>query len=121
MAAEGNPFFGEGKATAVSPLRREEIATGPPCVLVSSSGMLTGGPSSFYASWLVKDPKSAILITGYQDEESPGRALLNLAEVRAQGKVGHLTGGEARSWMLSVRWDVTGFRPTPMRDRWRVW
>ena len=90
VAAEGNPFFGEGKATAVLSNKREEIVAGPPCVLVSSSGMLTGGPSSFYASHLVKDPKSAILITGYQDEESPGRALLNLADERAKGKTGQL-------------------------------
>ena len=90
VAAEGNPFFGEGKATAVLASKRDEIVAGPPCVLVSSSGMLTGGPSSFYASHLVKDPKSAVLITGYQDEESPGRALLNLADERARGKTGHL-------------------------------
>lgn len=91
VAGEGNPFFGEGKAIAVLPTRREEIVVGPPCVLVSSSGMLTGGPSSFYASHLVRDPRSAILITGYQDEESPGHALLNLADERAQGKTGRLT------------------------------
>lgn len=90
VASEGNPFFGEGKATAVTSPKREEIAMGPPCVLVSSSGMLTGGPSSFYASHLIRDPRSAILITGYQDEESPGRALLNLADDRAKGKTGRL-------------------------------
>lgn len=83
---EGNPFFGEDKAVAVIPSKREEIAGGPPCIIVSSSGMLTGGPSAFYASHMVKKPENAILITGYQDEESPGRALLNLAEqVRKKG------------------------------------
>lgn len=103
VAGEGNPFFGEGKATAVLPTRREEIVSGPPCVLVSSSGMLTGGPSSFYASHLVRDPRSAILITGYQDEESPGRALLNLADERAQGKTGHLTiAGERKEVVCEV-------------------
>ena len=102
VASEGNPFFGEGKATAVVAVKRDEIVKGPPCVLVSSSGMLTGGPSSFYASHLVKDPKSAILITGYQDEESPGRALLNLADERAQGKTGHLTAAGALSGVALV-------------------
>jgi dsRNA-specific ribonuclease len=42
--------------------------------------MLAGGPSAFYAAELARHETDAILITGYQDEESPGRALLNLAE-----------------------------------------
>jgi dsRNA-specific ribonuclease len=41
--------------------------------------MLTGGPSQGYCQELVKNGNDAILLTGYQDEESPGRALLELA------------------------------------------
>ena len=51
-----------------------------PCVIISSSGMLTGGASPFYAQAMVHDAKNAIFITGYQDEESPGRMLQQLAE-----------------------------------------
>jgi hypothetical protein len=40
--------------------------------------MLTGGPSVYYARVLATDPKNAIFLTGYQDEESPGRRLLEL-------------------------------------------
>ncbi|MBI3928765.1 MAG: hypothetical protein HY319_24710 [Armatimonadetes bacterium] len=77
---EGNPFFGEGSAAVqVLPPRRQEVADGPPCAIVSSSGMLTGGPSVFYAAALAADQRNAILITGYQDEESPGRAVQELA------------------------------------------
>jgi Cft2 family RNA processing exonuclease len=61
---------------------RERILTGPPACIVSSSGMLTGGPSAWYAARLAQDPSASILITGYQDEESPGRRLLDLAEHR---------------------------------------
>lgn len=60
---------------------REAIARGGPCVVVSSSGMLQGGASQYYASQWIGDPKNLILITGYQDEESPGQALLNLASL----------------------------------------
>lgn len=60
---------------------RETIAKSGPCVVVSSSGMLQGGASQFYASQWIGDPKNLILITGYQDEESPGQALLNLASL----------------------------------------
>ncbi len=58
---------------------REKIATGGPCVIISSSGMLQGGPSAFYAARLAGYEKNAILITGLQDEESPCRMLQNLA------------------------------------------
>ena len=49
-----------------------------PCCIISSSGMLTGGPSQWYAERLAGDEKNFIAITGYQDEEAPGRQLLDL-------------------------------------------
>lgn len=58
---------------------RDNIACGRPCVMVASSGMLQGGASQFYARHWIGDKRNLILVTGYQDEESPGRALLNLA------------------------------------------
>ena len=78
---EGNPFFHEGSAArAVAQGERESVTLGEPCCIVSSSGMLMGGPSQFYAAELAGDPKNAIFITGYQDEESPGGKVLALAE-----------------------------------------
>ena len=56
-------------------LKKEE-----PCIIVSSSGMLSGGPSVAYAKELAKDEKNMIILTGYQDEEAPGRELLALME-----------------------------------------
>ena len=47
-----------------------------PLVVVSSSGMLSGGASPLYAAALARDERNCILFTGYQDEESPGSALL---------------------------------------------
>ena len=77
----GNPFFGDD--TPAQPIRtpklRREAAKRRPAIYVASSGMLTGGPSQFYAGHLAEDPKSFIAITGYQDEESPGRAVQQLA------------------------------------------
>jgi Cft2 family RNA processing exonuclease len=58
---------------------REAVAAGPPCVVVASSGMLQGGASQFYGRQWIGDSRNLILITGYQDEESPGQALLDLA------------------------------------------
>ena len=75
----GHPFF-SGSITAVgSAQERKDVLSAGACVMVASSGMLSGGPSAFYAEALASHETDAILITGYQDEESPGRALLNLA------------------------------------------
>lgn len=49
-------------------------------VIVSSSGMLTGGPSTYYAEKIASMENGYIVITGYQDEESPGRKILDLLE-----------------------------------------
>ena len=82
----GNPFFHEGANTvAVLAPQRQAILDNPdPCCIISSSGMLTGGPSQFYAAALATDPKNAIYITGYQDEESPGRRVLDLADGKSR-------------------------------------
>jgi Cft2 family RNA processing exonuclease len=61
-------------------MQREELAvSNEPAVIIASSGMMTGGASPMYAQHMVKNPRNAIFITGYQDEESPGRMLQNLA------------------------------------------
>jgi Cft2 family RNA processing exonuclease len=82
----GDPFF--GVLDTVRPVRsrseRAEILAGPPAAIVSSSGMLSGGPSPHYARALLGDERNLIAITGYQDEESPGRKLLDAAEGRAE-------------------------------------
>lgn len=49
-----------------------------PAVVIASSGMLIGGRSVEYARALAPEAANAILISGYQDAESPGRALLGL-------------------------------------------
>lgn len=64
---------------------RESVALGPPCVVVASSGMLQGGASHFYARHWIGRSENLVLITGYQDEESPGQALLDLAAEKEKG------------------------------------
>ncbi|MEO2002980.1 MAG: MBL fold metallo-hydrolase [Candidatus Poribacteria bacterium] len=64
--------------TKMQARERVTVLTKGPKVIVSSSGMLVGGPSAYYAKVLASDKKNAIFITGYQDEEAPGRRLLEL-------------------------------------------
>ncbi|WP_246039346.1 MBL fold metallo-hydrolase [Dictyobacter alpinus] len=53
------------------------IASKQPAIIISSSGMLSGGASPLYAATIAKREQDALLLTGYQDEESPGAALLH--------------------------------------------
>ena len=83
---KGNEPFYTKDIQAVAPnQKRDELLSGKsPLIIVSSSGMLTGGPSTQYARSLVTSKNACIIITGYQDEESPGRKLLNLLENSAE-------------------------------------
>src|SRR5258706_3124164 len=82
------PFTGPNVSFVRDERDRERILAGPPACILSSSGMRTGGPSAWYAAQLAPNPNASILITGYQDEESPGKRLLDLAEAsRATTKV----------------------------------
>ena len=82
VLSKGQPFWG-GDSPVVplwDPTQREQIARAKASkIIIASSGMLIGGPSALYARLLASQPKHLIAITGYQDEESPGRAVQNLA------------------------------------------
>ncbi|TYB42679.1 MBL fold metallo-hydrolase [Actinomadura chibensis] len=72
----GIRIFTGGTAAADRPADLDDFRTG---VVISTSGMLTGGPVVEWAQRVLPEPGSALFISGYQDEESPGRALLDLA------------------------------------------
>ena len=55
--------------------QRDEV-TESPAIIVSTAGMLQGGPVLHYLLRVKDDPKSAVLFTGYQTKDSPGRRLL---------------------------------------------
>ena len=90
---KGDDSFTSGFVTTVADhTDRDRILEGPPCCIVASSGMLIGGASSFYAERLSDQPENLIAITGYQDEESPGRALLALAKTKDKNRTLTLNG-----------------------------
>jgi Cft2 family RNA processing exonuclease len=80
-ATERGPFYtADGRIQPVAtPEQREAILAGEACVVVASSGMLSGGPSTRYAAALAGSEDALIAITGYQDEEAPGRRLQEAA------------------------------------------
>ena len=48
-----------------------------PSIIVSTAGMLTGGPIIYYLKKLQGDARSTIFLTGYQVEETNGRLLMD--------------------------------------------
>ena len=55
-------------------------------VIVTTSGMLDGGPAIWYVNRLRHNPANAILLTGYQAEGSGGRMLLDERKLPIYGK-----------------------------------
>jgi KH/beta-lactamase-domain protein len=54
---------------------RQEIADGEPCVVISTSGMMTGGPIMSWVQHLGGDPDSTLTFVGYQAEGTLGRRI----------------------------------------------
>jgi metallo-beta-lactamase family protein len=89
-----------------------------PAVVISSSGMLSGGRILHHCRVRLPHPENTLLITGYQAAGTLGRALLDgarsvrihkgdvpvLAEVRdLKGLSGHADAGEMLRWLSGVR------------------
>jgi metallo-beta-lactamase family protein len=89
-----------------------------PAVIISSSGMLSGGRILHHCRVRLPRPENTLLITGYQAEATLGRALLDgartvrihkgevavLAEVTSlKGMSGHADAGEMVRWLSEVK------------------
>ncbi len=56
---------------------RQSIADGEACIILSTSGMVTGGPIMSWLEHLGPDPKSRMVFVGYQAEGTLGRRIQN--------------------------------------------
>lgn len=92
-----------------------------PCIILSASGMATGGRVLHHLARRLPDSRSAVVIVGYQAEGTGGRALQNGAKylrifgqevpVRAEVvTIGQLSAHAGRSELL--RW-LSGFKAPP--------
>lgn len=66
---------------------REKIAKEKGCVIVTTSGMIEGGPSVLYAGNYVNEKDNYIIFTGYQTKGTRGRSLFEDHLFYNQGKV----------------------------------
>ncbi|MFQ5887720.1 MAG: beta-CASP ribonuclease aCPSF1 [Candidatus Hydrothermarchaeales archaeon] len=71
-----NPFLAEAfeKVTG-GQSQRQDIINGDPCVILATSGMLSGGPSIEYLKFLSEDERNTMIFVGYQAEGSLGRRI----------------------------------------------
>lgn len=85
---------------------REEIVNTRPCIIMSTSGMLTGGPVMDYLRLLAEDDRSSLVFVSYQIEGTLGRKILQglrkLSFVDSTGRM------ELRELKMSV-FRVEGF------------
>jgi putative mRNA 3-end processing factor len=66
--------------------QRERLAAGAN-VIVTTSGMLGGGPAMTYVPAIHDHPVNTIALTGYQVQGTPGRALLETGSAEFDGRV----------------------------------
>jgi len=62
-------------------------------VIVTTSGMLNGGPAMTYIPEIRRRPVNTIAMTGYQVEGTPGRSLLDTGSAEIDGRVMPVSAG----------------------------
>jgi KH/beta-lactamase-domain protein len=71
-----NPFTDPRLKGIGSQAERETVLhSASPCVIIATSGMLTGGPALSYLKELAPDPKNMLVFVGYQAEGTIGRRI----------------------------------------------
>ena len=122
-----NPIYHRLSDLQLSPVKlyevsgegdRQDVAASAqetPSIIVTTSGMLTGGPVLHYARSLLPDRRHRIVLTGYQDEGAPSRALRGLIEgprrVAFQGERGEIVEFEAAMPAKEVRFSSHADQP----------
>ncbi|MFB6167769.1 MAG: beta-CASP ribonuclease aCPSF1 [Haloferacaceae archaeon] len=76
---------------------RQEVTDGDPCIVLSTSGMVTGGPIMSWLRHLGPDPDSRLVFVGYQAQGTLGRRIQNgwdeipMDDRTSRGRSGTLT------------------------------
>ena len=96
-----NPFLHEVFREVGSVKERMQIIeeTGP-CIIVATSGMLTGGPSVEYLKHLAVNPKNSLVFVSYQGEGSLGRRIQ-----RGEREI-NFPGSGGRQEMMKVNMEI---------------
>jgi KH/beta-lactamase-domain protein len=80
---------------------RQEIADDEPCIVLTTSGMVTGGPVMSWLRLLGSEPDNTMLFVGYQAEGTLGRQIQ-----RGQDEITLSEGNGPRAERVSLRMEV---------------
>ena len=96
-----NPFLAEQfqQVDGGQPMR-EEIAGGDPCIILSTSGMVTGGPIMSWLELLGGDVENRLVFVGYQAQGTLGR------RIQSGRREIPFSDRGSRSEQLTLRFDV---------------
>lgn len=96
-----NPFLSEVfKQVGSHKELQQVVESKEPCIILATSGMMTGGASVEYFKALAENPKNTLILTCYQGEGSLGRRLLNGERELSFGV------GEGRSEVIRMKMEL---------------
>ncbi len=75
LMSDYDPFKSDNFVMVEAKSMRNKIVDGDACIIVTTAGMLTGGPVVFYLKRLARDSLNKLILVGYQPEGTSGRAL----------------------------------------------
>lgn len=97
-----NPFQSEYFVNVDHPSTRQEIIEGEPSVILSTSGMLEGGPSIEYFKHLASDERNVMIFVSYQIPGTLGH------RVRSGAREVSLVGSDGRMELIRIKMGVEG-------------
>jgi predicted metal-dependent RNase len=80
LEEENSPFLKENLHPVGSHNERKEAMDSGPAVILTTSGMVTGGPIMSYLQNLASNEKNALIFVGYQADGTLGRKIQNGAD-----------------------------------------
>jgi putative mRNA 3-end processing factor len=86
LRSRGSLRAADGQVRYVKSKGQRERAANGADIIVTTSGMLEGGPVGTYLRALAGNPKNAVLLTGYQVEDTNGRMLMDEGKVKFDGE-----------------------------------
>jgi hypothetical protein len=106
LMSESDPFKSSNFFPVESRQARSKVVTEEGAsIIVTTSGMLTGGPIVYYLQKLGGNPANKVILVGYQAQGTPGSALLGGASTLKFEKATVSIKLEVRSYHLSAHVD----------------
>ncbi|MCF7871848.1 beta-CASP ribonuclease aCPSF1 [Candidatus Woesearchaeota archaeon] len=108
---DNNPFLNKNiKQVGSQKERRQIMEEEGPCIILATSGMLSGGPSVEYLKGLAEDKRHTLVFSCYQGEGTLGRRIQ-----RGEKEIIFREGGKEE--VLNIRMDVTRIEISGHADR----